>query len=182
MNRELLDNNAVLNIFREELSNTVEVILTGGAVVDILENRVPKDYDFKYNSFLKLKLDEVATFKYISNTAITYDLKGYTIQLLRRKPEDFAFTIEQGEYEIISKNLKHFDEQSFKTKKLVPTTLSNKFPKGFFERGREVNEKTSATESLMRLPHWKKKGYEIDDLTYYTLIKLVSNYKGDVNS
>ena len=41
MNIEKLNNNAVLNLFRENLANT-RAKLVGGAVIDILEDRVPK--------------------------------------------------------------------------------------------------------------------------------------------
>lgn len=174
MNKESLDNNAVLNIFREELKN-VDAVLTGGAIVDILEGRVPKDYDFKYDAYLRDKLDELAVLKYVSRTAITYDLKGYEIQLLKRDPLDFAFTIEQGEYNIKTNTLKNFDEQSFKTKQLIPTSISENFPKSSkFLEVRIVNDKVSATESLMRIPHWRRKGYEINDITYSTLIKIAT--------
>ena len=71
MQKEKLENNLVLKLFKEGFGEAYPQ-LVGGAVIDILEDRVPKDYDFIFTNILKEKLDKVAEFQYVSQTSYTY--------------------------------------------------------------------------------------------------------------
>lgn len=174
MNIEKLNNNAVLNLFRENLANT-RAKLVGGAVIDILEDRVPKDYDFIYSEALRDKLDEVGEFQYVTTTSYTYTLNGFVIQLLRKSVMNFPFTIEKSTYNLEAKILENFDKSSFKTKRLKPTSIVGGF-------STDYNIKKLATEALVRLPHWKRKGYLIEDVSYMTLIKIATKFNENPNS
>ena len=52
------------------------------------------------------------------------------------------------------------DETSFNNKTLIPTQKA-------------WTEKKNALNSLRRIPHWKNKGYEINDVTYLSLLSVV---------
>ena len=143
--------------------------LVGGAVVDILEGRKVKDYDFlNFSSHDAKKLG----FKYShdSKTATTYIndesanlLKGnFTIQALKTDSNDFDFKISQSQlYFNYQKNLSLIiDEISFDNKLLIPANKS-------------WLEKKNALNSLRRIVHWKNKGYTINDITYLSLLSIV---------
>lgn len=153
---EKLADNAVINEF-------YEFDLIGGAVIDIIEDKVPKDYDFdisgdddKLYNFEKLATKNGFEFICKTNSAITFKRGTIIIQGLFRKPCYFDFTISQARFSR-GKNLS-FDERSFNSKKLIPTDFSFKKPYNAF----------------LRIPHWRKKGYELPDKTYFSLL---SNYR-----
>lgn len=143
--------------------------LVGGAVIDIYEGREPKDYDF-----INLSVDKNMDFVDTSDTADTYilniDGKNYTIQVLKTDVEDFDFTIstcyaenfyfdhKEGRYSTDEKfNLVKTDlpeDRTYKTKILTPCSYKPK----------------NALSSLLRIPHWRKKGYTITDNTYRSLL------------
>lgn len=135
--------------------------LVGGAVVDILEGRKPKDYDF-----FSLTLTEATKlgFKYShdSKTATTYLKDDLVIQVLKTGIEDFDFKISQSQLSFnYQKNLSlNIDEISFGNKVLIPANKS-------------WLEKKNALNSLRRIVHWKNKGYTINDVTYLSLLSVV---------
>lgn len=143
--------------------------LVGGAVIDVYEGRKPKDYDFT-----SLSVNSDMQFIDTSNTADTYLLKigseDHVIQVLKTKVEDFDFTIstcyaenfnfdlEDGRYSteksfnLVRTNLS--EDRTYKTKILTPCSYKPK----------------NALSSLIRIPHWRKKGYTVTDNTYKSLL------------
>lgn len=166
MNKEKLENNLVLKMFKERFGD-VKPQLVGGAVIDILEDRVPKDYDFIFSETLKKKLDEISEFKYVSKTSFTYEYNGFLLQLLRKNKCNFPFTIEKSQYCINSGTITTLDMASFNNKTLIPTAMIGGFVDGYCEV-------KSAREALLRIPHWVRKGYKINDITYFSLINIVT--------
>lgn len=139
--------------------------LTGGAVIDILEDREPKDFDIVSTSSLNnilTKSQEVPDLKliYTSRTAITFLFKHkHIIQVLKKSTEDFKFTIEKSMYSIKKEKLIDFCYHSFLSKNLIP----NDTP---FEEG-SVTKKNFK----IRLEKWKSKGYKIHKKTEMSYLK-----------
>jgi hypothetical protein len=156
---ELFRKDPIISLALEQ--NICNINLVGGAVIDILEGRKVKDYDFTqiYSSDI-VKLG----FKYShdSKTATTYVKDGFTIQLLKTDINDFDFKISQAN---LSWNYQKIfslvlDETSFNNKTLIPPQKA-------------WTEKKNALNSLRRIPHWKNKGYTINDVTYLSLLSVV---------
>jgi len=156
------------NLFKEDPlikvileNNLLNVKLVGGAVLDILNNKKPKDYDFSVFSAEKAKK---LGFKYShdTKTATTYIKDDIIIQVLKTNIEDFDFKISQAIFEIgYNKTMKlEVCEISFNNKLLIPCEKAWK-------------EKKNALNSLRRIPHWKAKGYEISNTTYLSLLSVV---------
>ena len=149
----------------EEAKHCDSLFLTGGAVIDLLEGRKPKDYDFVNNSY---NVDEIVqkgvklglTFKYTSATAVTFSWGGCDIQVLRKPVGEFPFTIEQSRFSIKNGTFKNFDEVSFDTKKLIPNDV-------LIFTGQEVTRKNF----LNRIAKWKSKGYHIHPVTKRSYLK-----------
>lgn len=146
--------------------NTVR--LTGGAVVDILEGRVPRDYDLFLNSshmsdkeILK-KVEFIPHLKLtsLSTTAISFTYKGLLVQILRKQPEKYFFTIEQSNYDIKNSRIESFCYMSYRQKRLIPNEL-------IFNEG-AVNKKAYK----FRIKRWAEKGYSIDKLTKRSYMSL----------
>jgi len=141
--------------------NVTNIKLVGGAVVDILEGRKPKDYDF-----FSLTLPEATklgfTYSHDSKTATTYTKDDLVIQVLKTGIEDFDFKISQSQLSFnYQKKLNLIiDENSFKSKMLIPCE------KSWIERKNALN-------SLRRTLHWRNKGYTINDITYLSLLSVV---------
>lgn len=165
MQKEKFENNLVLKLFKEGFGEAYPQ-LVGGAVIDILEDRVPKDYDFIFTNILKEKLDKVAEFQYVSQTSYTYKYNDFIIQLLVKDVANFPFLIEKFIYKIQTNSLENLDEVSFKSKGLIPSAIVGELD--------DYSKSKSATEALMRIPHWQRKGYKINDVTYQTLIKIAT--------
>jgi len=165
---QLFENIEFIKILKEKFKYT-HIELVGGAIVDILENRTPKDYDivgFNVSEFKKLK-DLGFEFKYDSKTATTFSFGDNIIQFLKTTKETFDYTISQGTYSLRDNNL-IIDELSFNTKLLIPTihTWENK--------GKSLN-------ALKRIVNYNKKGYTLPEETYISLLNNVST-KGGTNS
>lgn len=130
--------------------------LTGGAIVDILEDRKPKDYDFISidNNFLKN-----CDFQYSTSFSDTYLFKNYKIQVLKTQVSDFEFKISQSTFKY-STYLNKIDfnicELSFNNKTLIPSNYNNPI------------------QQLKRITHWKKKGYSINDITFNNLVTILN--------
>lgn len=130
--------------------------LVGGAVVDIMEHRKPKDFDFIGVSETIVKRFTKAGFRKICETksAETYFNGVFTIQFLKKNLQGFDFTISQSRFNFKSQKLT-FDKFAFENKQLVPPQ--------FLDKSLLIN-------SLRRIPHWKNKGYSINDKTYLSML------------
>src|SRR5690606_5969417 len=69
--------------------------LAGGAVIDILEDRTPKDYDIVNAGANHIAMFEAAGFVFVSDskTAVTYERNAMIIQFLKIRLEEFEFRI-----------------------------------------------------------------------------------------
>lgn len=135
------------------------ITLTGGAVIDILEGRKPKDYDCVGSLYEnKLRLE----YSHETKSAKTFKKGDLIIQLLKTDKTDFDFKISQARLTINYKKelTLEIDEDSFKSKILIPCEKA-------------WVEKKNALNSLRRIPHWKAKGYTINDTTYLSLLGVV---------
>ncbi len=131
--------------------------IIGGAVIDILEGRNVKDYDlydWKQNT-IDFFLENGFTYDYESKTSITIKKGKLVLQFLKNKLENFDFIISQSRFSLVSESLT-IDLLSFNEKILIPTSFDNKM---------------NIINSLQRVPHWRKKGYSIPDLTYLSLVR-----------
>lgn len=156
---ELFKADPIISLALEQ--NITSVKLVGGAVIDILENRKPKDYDF-----FSLSLSEANklgfTYSHDTKTATTYVKGDLTIQSLKTDISDFDFKVSQATltWNYQKKLTLILDETSFTNKVLIPAEKS-------------WTERKNALNSLKRIPHWKKKGYTISDETYLSLLNVV---------
>lgn len=156
---EKLNNNPILRMLFEPFKGKYDIpYLTGGAVIDILDGRTPKDYDFLGTSQLNVFLSN--GFKFICEThyAITLTNAKNVVQLLKTNKNDFDFTISASQYK--PNQLLNMCEVSFNNKILIPINFTNR---------------KNIINSLFRIPHWRKKGYGIHDTTYKSLIHNLSD-------
>lgn len=149
-----------------ETEGLTTVKLIGGAVLDILQKRKPKDYDFIFQYFPNPKKFEVE-YQYETKTAKTFKKGELILQELKTSPEDFDFKISQSTLVINYKKelTLEIHETSFENKMLIPCEKA-------------WTERKNALSSLRRIPHWKSKGYTINDTTYLSLLSVV----GKVNN
>lgn len=143
-------------------ANWVSFYLIGGAVIDIINDKPPKDYDFigGSDSIKKIFKDNGFDFICSTNSADTYSKGDIVVQFLNTPLENFDFKISQSRIRISGKTNEFIiDEDSLNKKQLIPV---------------DFKTKRNALNSLRRIPHWKKKGYEIHDLTYLSLLNVVS--------
>jgi hypothetical protein len=155
---KVLKEDLFLKTLKEE--NLGSLILTGGAVIDILSGVIPKDYDFVHTNIIENKIKANDKFKllYTSSTAATYEYLGKDIQLLYKNPLDFPYTIEQSKFNIDTGKLEYFATDSFEQKLLVPN--------------KEVyKSKSIAKNVIRRLLHWQGKGYTIHPVTFASVLK-----------
>lgn len=155
---------SLMELFKNKWSN---VLLVGGAVIDIIEDRKPKDYDIIGVSDMKMKLLQESGFKfqYDSKTATTFKKGDIIVQVLKNKISDFDYTISQSRFSLNNGELV-MDDLSFRTKILKPVSYNKK----------------QAYNALSRFPHWRKKGYLLPDETYASLLNSVSNKRQSNNS
>lgn len=142
--------------------------LVGGAVVDILEGRKPKDFDFiDWNERLVEDLMNKG-FAYICATksAITLKNDEVTIQLIHTELEHFDFTISQTYLSFGSIPKLKIDPIAFENKLLIPVSF---------------DEYRDSMNSLKRIPHWQNKGYKIHELTYKSLLNVITKTR-ELNS
>lgn len=150
-------------------SGLSSIRLVGGAVLDILSGKIPKDYDF-------LGTTEEQVFKlgfkysHDTKTATTYIKDNLILQRLKTDINDFDFKISQTNlfWDYSKKMQLIIDETSFENKVLIPCD-------------RCWTEKKNALNSLRRLPHWREKGYKINDVTYLSLLSIVGK-NNNINS
>lgn len=139
---------------------TFSSVLTGGAVLDLIEGKEPKDFDLLYGDRAKF-ITAGFTFAGETKTATTLIKDDIIVQLLKTNPENFDYTISQSKYDFRTEKLTEFDELSFESKVLIPTRVA-------FEN------KENALNSLQRLPHWQRKGFRLPDTTYQSLLGVIS--------
>jgi len=154
---------AEINSNRDESKSHLKYNLIGGAVIDILEDRKPKDYDFLNNSSASLiTILKKIGFKYShsSKTATTYSRGEDVIQILKTNKEDFEYTISQATLVLTKKPSLQIDEESFEGKVLIPIEFDRPF---------------QACRCLIRKPHWERKGYVLPEETYYSLVNILNN-------
>ena len=154
-------------ILETEKLSTVRLV--GGAIIDILEGRKPKDYDFEANCAPNTQ-EMGLEYQYETKTAKTFKKGDLIVQLLKTDKADFDFKISQASLTIDYKKqlTLEIDTNSFENKMLIPCE------KAWIERKNALN-------SLRRLPHWKNKGYSINDITYLSLLGVVSR-NSNINS
>lgn len=137
--------------------------LVGGAVVDLLEGRKPKDYDLKCN-IISSEIDFAKKlglkYKWDTKVATTYEREGIIVQFLKTDIKDFDFKISQSKLEFGTKQNLIVDNVSFENKILIPVN--------FTDRYRILN-------ALKRKVHWEKKGYRMEDQTYLSLLNALDN-------
>lgn len=139
-------------------------VLVGGAVVDIIDGREPKDYDIIVYGNQKSYISALEKCGYRllmdSSTAITYFFGDIVVQLLKTNLNRFDFTVSQSTFNLESLEAE-IQEHEIKNKLLIPVNL---------------DDKKCILSSLSRIPHWRKKGYDIKEQTYYTLLnKLIDS-------
>lgn len=142
--------------------------LIGGAVIDILEGRKPKDYDFIGGGtlFTDKLLANGFKFECKTKTATTYKKGKTIIQILAISPQHFEYVISQAAFKLKAKKLE-IDEISFKNKTLIPVSFDSM---------------SQVKAALVRIPHWQNKGYSIHDKTYLSLLNAVLNVKSQRGS
>ena len=173
ISKENVENNEVVKEVTDIFTSTGYVpsdfCLVGGAVIDLLEHRVPKDYDFiglnLTDKHFRALVEAGYSFDFSTRTATTFSKGPIVLQFLKTSLLDFDFTIGQSTFSLKHKELK-IDLISFHNKNLIPVNFESR---------------RNALNSLIRIPHWKKKGYMIDDLTYLSLLGSVGA-KTNINS
>jgi len=157
--KEKVRNNAVVKSFIDLVSNRKDchnLRLAGGAIVDILEGRTPKDYDFVGGSDLIISYFKDNGYKFVSDTctATTYRKDRIIVQFLKTDTYDFEFTISQASYNVKEDDF-DIDLLAFNDKTLIPCNWYNK---------------AKLFDGLRRVPHWYRKGYTIKDATYLSML------------
>jgi len=154
-----------------ESGDYTSVNLVGGAVIDILEKRKPKDYDLVgYISDTLIK-NLGLIYQYETKTAKTFKKEKLTIQILKTAKEDFDFKISLANLEIrpnTKRLLLAIDNDSFENKMLIPCEKC-------------WTERKNAMNTLHRIVHWAKKGYKINATTYLSLLGVIAK-SNNINS
>lgn len=159
MNKELILQDKVIKelldyYVEKPLYSTLDLV--GGAVIDLLEGRKPKDYDFigGGNAFKKVLEELGYKWAYETKTSSTYKKESIAVQILKTKKTEFDFKISQASFSLTKTRKLDVDELSFNNKVLIPLSFDNK---------------TMVVNSLKRKIHWEKKGYRMPDETYLSL-------------
>lgn len=160
----------IFNISRSDGTNDNSVLkcmeLTGGAVIDILMDRTPKDFDFLmiHESILS-RLSDLG-FHFISDTStamtFSHDKISQRIQFIKTPVDEFDYTISCSLFNIGHKRLIAFDHISFNSKILVP---------------RNWKSKKSMISALKRYPHYINKGFTLPEVTYQSLLNKALNHQ-----
>lgn len=167
-------------LIQDLVQHNISFTLTGGAVVDIMEGRTPKDYDFMSINFKKMTdLGLPLKFEYKTQHSTTFMYKGHILQLLNKNIFEFEYTISQLNLTNGGPSLYCFDDDKHREYTEETNTLElNSEPLSTLS----FREKTlipvgfdfkHASDALMRLPHWKKKGYDIKPQTYLSLLSVI---------
>ena len=144
------------------------VMLVGGAVIDILDGREPKDYDicigsgnifeYGYKELIR-RLANTDDFKltYTSMTAYTFQFKGNIVQVLKTTPSDFIFEIEKSRFGLRSGTFSFFDIIGYESKLLIPNDEQ------------DVIRTKSLRNIKSRVKRWSEKGYKLHPVTYKSI-------------
>lgn len=157
MKKEALENSEVVkDLVRIARRSGGEPKLVGGAVVDIVQGRTPKDYDIidAGKSFRAELINQGFKYKWETKTAVTFTKEGIVVQLLKTKMEDFDFTVSQS-YVCLRKGYYSLREFEIENKLLIPL---------------DYEDRTKILNTLSRIPHWMKKGFRMKEVTYYSLL------------
>lgn len=159
-NRKFFENENIKVL--AELTKEVDLLLTGGAVLDILNGVEPKDYDFFPSSFfntdylLNALYERGAELQYTSKTAYTFNYKRLTVQVLKTHVDEFDYTINASQINLHNKHIAKFDMVSYMSGILIPTEHS--FQKGY-----------KSVECIKRLPKMQERGFSLPIITERTL-------------
>lgn len=169
--KQLFKEDKVIKSFDELFNNSYTIsslYLVGGAVLDIINKKTPKDYDFVgwTQDVLKKLLDNGYKFCHETKSAVTIKKGETIIQLINTDLKDFDFKISQSRYSVKDSYIT-IDKISFENKSLIPVVFE---------------DKRNAMNALRRIPHWKNKGYTINDLTYLSLLNILSKGNRNLNS
>jgi len=129
--------------------------LTGGAIIDILDGRKPKDWDFK--SLIYSQIVKQFDFLYETEFSISYCYKGEIIQFLKDRELPFDFTISNAIFNLKKKALTNYDGECHDKRHLRPNAFT----------------KEASINALRRIPHWQNKGYSINKHTYLSLLSII---------
>lgn len=144
------------------------VMLVGGAVIDILDGREPKDYDlcishsniFEYGyKELTRRLANTDEFRlvYTSMTAYTFQFKGNIVQVLKTNPSDFIFEIEKSRFGLKSGTFSFFDIMGYESKLLIPNDENDVIREKYLRNFKS------------RVKRWSEKGYKLHPVTYKSI-------------
>lgn len=158
-----IKNYVIIPQLKEALKIFPVVYLTGGAVIDIIDGRCPKDYDFLgfYETALEKLLDLGFVFVMETAYAYTYDFKGFKIQFLKKDISEFEFKISQAKYNIHTGELT-LDRVSYENKLLIPANFT---------------DPNTLVNAMLRIPHWEAKGYKMNIMTYKSVVGVLYNLK-----
>ena len=167
MNKEKIEKDSTVTLLKCICENEkiATIRLVGGAVIDLLEGRVPKDYDLMcwYTDDREKLVKHLNQFGFIfmyeTATSKTYAKGKVKIQFLKTNLGGFDFTISTATYDLYKGDIE-IDEECFEKKILIPTSF---------------DDKKAALNSLSRLPHWIKKGYRIKNATYFSLLNCLND-------
>jgi len=166
---KLLENNTVIKLLQDNW-NYGSFELCAGAIISIIKGEHPKDYDLLECSYRSIKDIDTISFIDSSSTAETYYIGSVnaTIQLLKKERKDFEYTASQM-YAKIKKDkitLHNYEIPTFESLKLIPVSYT----------------KQNATNCLLRLPHWERKGFKIPEKTYISLVRAATKSNQSINS
>jgi hypothetical protein len=139
-----------------------QVFLIGGAVIDCMADKKPKDYDIISNDrkTLAIFLIEQKGFDYAysSTTADTFinNIDKITLQILKTDSSKFDYTINKTRVCLKSDSIYNLDTLSLNSKKLIPTEYS-------------FNNRSGAINCLLRLKKMESKGYTLPKETKESL-------------
>ena len=172
-------------------STYLDIRLVGGAVIDMADGRVPKDYDFIDSHVFSKYL----TLNHVSKTAdtFTYNHKSgpIKIQFLKTKIEDFDFTVATNNIRIVAKknslSLDTISNNQFIMNidgKSILFSVTSTLPDCSSYNSRilipgSFDKKENCYNSLLRFRHWEKKGFTLPDVTYYSLLSSLVNDKNN---
>lgn len=159
------------NFFENEVIKTLKELtagtslkLTGGAVIDILNGKTPKDFDLVAaypSNNLEILCSNGAKFLYSSKTAETVSYKGLLIQLLKTNTIEFDYTINASLIHLKHNTVDYFDTVSYLSRTLIPTEYA-------------FNTPSKSRECIKRLPKMESKGFSLPKISERSL---KSNYK-----
>lgn len=157
--------NKVVSELIDELSVFSSANLVGGAIVDIIDGREPKDYDLIVEES-EIKIIEKLTFNpnfkflYNSPSSTTFLFKGeHEVQFIKSKPEDFYFLNERNSFNLRAKKFETLFISLFETKMLAVNSEAM------------MNQRFTASQFGIRVRHWERKGYRISDTSYDSAIR-----------